>query len=175
MMSVNSVEAILAKASQVSWFSAAGRPECRASSDGAVADYLRACGGPERVLWLAGWDEAARVVRALDDESSFWRDEERSRRQALIAVQATARAEVLAEALRRLSILGYDAVRPAAPDEELARVGSGAALWTLAEAITWATVEDVLAPLPNPFLSKLRLFELGHWPLGLWQGAVAVM
>ena len=77
--------------------------------------------------------------------------------------------------LHRLSILGYDAVRPAAPDEELARVASGAALWTLAEAITWATVEDVLAPLPNPFLAKLRLFELGHWPLGVWQGAIAVM
>jgi len=52
---------------------------------------------------------------------------------------------------------------------------SGAALWTLAETITWATVEDVLAPLPNPLLAKLRLFELGHWPLGVWQGAIAVM
>jgi hypothetical protein len=175
MMSVDSVEAILAKVPQVSWFSAAGRPECRASSEGAVVDYLRLCGGPGRVLWLAGWGEAARVVRALDDESSFWRDEDCWRRQALIAVRATARAEALAEALHRLSILGYDAVRPAAPDEELARVASGAALWTLAEAVTWATVGDVLAPLPNPFLSKLRLFELGHWPLGVWQGAIAVM
>jgi len=175
MTSVNSVEAILAKVSRVSWFSAAGRPECRASSQGAVADYLRSCGGPGRALWLAGWDEAARVVRALDDESSFWLDEERWRRQSLIAVQAAARAEALAEALHRLSILGYDAVRPAAPDEELARVASGAALWTLAETITWAAVEDVLAPLPNPFLAKLRLFELGHWPLGVWQGAIAVM
>jgi len=57
----------------------------------------------------------------------------------------------------------------------LARVASGAALWTVAEAITWAVVADRLAPLENPFLPKLRLFELGHWPLGLWQGAIVVM
>ena len=63
-MSVDSVEAILAKVPRVSWFSAAGRPECRASSQAAVADYVRLCGGPECALWLAGWDEAARVVRA---------------------------------------------------------------------------------------------------------------
>jgi hypothetical protein len=127
------------------------------------------------VEWLAGWDEAARVVRALDDATSFWRDEDRWRQRALAAVQAAARTEALADALHRLSIVGYDAVRPAAPDEELARVAGGAALWTLAETITWATVEDVLAPLPNPFVPKLRLFERGHWPLGVWQGAVAVM
>jgi hypothetical protein len=172
---VDSVDSILAKVPRVCWFSAAGRPERRVPSGGAVADYLRACGDLQRVQWLAGWGEAARVVRALDDQSSFWIDEARWRKQALAAVEAAGRTETLADALHRLSILGYDAVRPAAPDEELARVAAGAALWTLAETITWAVVADVLEPLPNPFVPKFRLFELGHWPLGLWHGAIAVM
>jgi len=172
--SVDSATPILAQVPRVPWFGAVGRPECRASSHDAAADYARACGGPPQVEWLGGWDEAARVVRALDDTSSFWSDEARWRQQALTAARTSGRSASLAEALHRLSVLGYDAVRPAAPDEELARVAAGAALWTLAEAITWAVVDDLLAPLPNPFLPKLRLFELGHWPLGVWNGAIAI-
>jgi hypothetical protein len=172
---VDSVETILASVPRICWFSAAGRPERRASSRGAVADFLRACEGAPRVEWLAGWDEAARVVRGLDDASSFWIHEWRWRQQALAAVEAAGRTVTLADALHRLSILGYDAVRPPAPDEELARVAAGAALWTLAETITWAVVADLLEPLPNPFVPKFRLFELGHWPLGLWRRAIAIM
>jgi hypothetical protein len=82
---------------------------------------------------------------------------------------------MLNDMLHRLSIAGYEAVRPVATSEELARVASGAALWTVAEALTWAIVEDLMAPRPNPFLTKLRLFELGHWPLGVWQGAIVVL
>jgi hypothetical protein len=115
------------------------------------------------------------VVRGLDEQTAFWTTEERWRRQALEAVRAAGRTEALAEALHRLSVIGYDAVRPAAPDEELARVASGAALWTVAQALTWTVAADVLAPLPNPFLPKLRLFEQGHWPLGLWQEAIVVL
>jgi hypothetical protein len=114
------------------------------------------------------------VVRGLTDTTGFWSLEQRWREQALKAVQAAHRSEALAEALHQLSILGYEAVRSVVADEELARVASGAALWTLAEALTWATVDDILAPLPNPFLPKLKLFELGHWPLGLSQGSIVV-
>jgi hypothetical protein len=172
---VDSVAAILARVSVVPWFKAAEQPAQSATNQAAIADYLRTCGGGFPVRWVSGWAEAALVARGLDEESSFWRLENDWRQQALNAVHAAARTMALAEALHRLSLLGYDAVRPAAPDEELARVASGAALWTVAEAITWAVVADLLTPLANPFLPKLRLFELGHWPLGLWRGAIVVM
>jgi hypothetical protein len=174
---VDGVEAILARVPLVPWFRAAERAEAGGleASDAAVREYLRVCGGPSRVHWAAGWDEAARVVRDLDDVSSYWVAEEGWRQEALRAARGAARTEVLGEALHRLSVLGYDAVRPAAPDEELARVASGAALWTVAQALTWAVAADLLEPLSNPFLPKLRLFERGHWPLGLWRGSIAVM
>jgi hypothetical protein len=110
----------------------------------------------------------------LDDTTGFWTIEQRWRELALAAVQAANRSEALAEALHQLSVLGYEVVRPAVADEELARVASGAALWTLAETLTWAVVEDALAPRTNPFRPKLKLFELGHWPLGLSEGAIVV-
>jgi hypothetical protein len=172
---VDTVAGILERVPHVPWFSAAERPAGQGADLASVEDYLQACGGGFALHWAEGWAEAARVVRGLDDASSFWRVEEHWRRQAVTAVDAAGRSEVLAEALHRLSVLGYDAVRPRAPDEELARVASGAALWTVAQAVTWATAADCLEPLANPFLPKLRLFERGHWPLGLWQGAIVVM
>jgi hypothetical protein len=172
---VDPVEAILERVPRVPWFGAVERSERDMADLVMVADYLKACGGGFPWRWAAGWGEAARVARDLDEAAAFWGVEERWRRQAVEVVDAVGRTDALAEALHRLSVVGYDAVRPAAPDEELARVASGAALWTAAQALTWAVVADRLEPLANPFLPKLRLFERGHWPLGLWQGAVVVL
>lgn len=172
---MESAEAILATLQQIPWFAAANRYQPDARSQAALADYVHSCGGECSGRWANGWEEAAMVVRDLDDFSSFWQVEERWRKQASLAAQEAGRADMLAEVLHRLSVLGYDAVRPAAPNEELARVASGAALWTMSQALTWAVARDVLAPRPNPFLPKLRLFELGHWPLGIWRNAIVVM
>jgi hypothetical protein len=172
---VESAEAILAKVPQVPWFRAAEYAARDEQSQAALADYRRSCGGDWPGHWAASWDEADRVVRGLDDAASFWQIEDHWRKQAALTAQAAGRTGVLADMLHRLSVAGYDAVRPDAPNEELSRVASGAALWTVAEALTWAVAEDLLAPRPNPFLPKLRLFELGHWPLGVWQGAIVVL
>lgn len=172
---MESAEAILAKVPQVPWFRAAEHAARDEQSQAALAAYLRSCGDEWPGHWAAGWDEVGRVVRGLDDAASFWQTEGRWRTQAVAAAETAGRTETLADVLHRLSVAGYDAVRPNAPNEELARVASGAALWTVAEALTWAVVEDLLAPRPNPFLPKLQLFELGHWPLGVWQGAIVVL
>jgi hypothetical protein len=174
-VNVTSAEAILAMVSQVPWFCAATTPARGETSQAALADYLQSCGNHWPGRWADGWEEAARVVRGLDDTSSFWLSESQWRKHALAAVRASERNELLADMLHRLSIAGYEAVRPQAPSEELARVASGAALWTAAEALTWAVVADLLAPQANPFRPKLRLFELGHWPLGVVRGSIVVM
>jgi hypothetical protein len=171
---VQSAEIILSRIPGVAWFSAAERQERDEHSHSAMSDYLRSCGNEWPGRWATGWEAAAKVAVELDDATSFWRTEERWRQQAVSAARQAGRADALAELLHRLSVIGYEAVRPAAPNEELARVASGAALWTVAEAITWAVVEDIL-PLANPFTSKLRLFELGHWPLGVERGSIVVL
>lgn len=170
---MESVEALLAMVPRVPWFEAVGRVDRRERNSLAVQEYLQACGGEWPVRWSANWEEAGKVVRGLDDVSGFWLMEQRWREQALAAVHSAGRSETLADALHHLSISGYESVRPVVADDELARVASGAVLWTFGEALTWAVAQDVLA-LPNPFRPKLKLFELGHWPLGLSQGAIVV-
>ena len=118
------VEAILAKVLQVPWFCAAEHTIRDAQSQAALADYLRSWGNEWPGTWAAGWEEADRVVRGLDDAASFWQIEDRWRKQAIAAAQAASRTEKLADVLHRLSVAGYDAVRPAAPNEELARVAT---------------------------------------------------
>jgi hypothetical protein len=172
---VQSAEAILGHIPRAPWFRSAQHADRDEQSQTALAVYVHSCGDQWPGRWASGWDEAARVVRELDDTSSFWFAEDKWRKEAQVAAQAAGRTDILADALHRLSIAGYEAVRPAAPSEELARVASGAALWTVAEALTWAVVEDLLSPRDNPFMPKLRLFELGHWPLGTWQGAIVVL
>jgi len=169
------VEAILAKVLQVRWFAAAGRGAADEADSDAARNYTAACGHPSPVRWLTDWDEARHVVRDLDDESSFWRQEELWRRRAVEAAQAAGRGGQLADAMHRLSVAGYTEVRPNIADEELARVASGAALCTASGALTWLVAEDLLLPQANPFLTKFRLFELGHWPLGKYRGSIAVL
>jgi hypothetical protein len=172
---VDRVETILARIPQVRWFGAAGLGAESEISGAAARGYVAACNQSLALHWAADWNEARQVVRGLDDELSFWRQEETWRRHAAEAAEAAGRSEQLAAAMHRLSVAGYEAVRPVLGDEELARVASGAALCTAGAALTWSVVEDLLSPQPNPFLAKLRLFELGHWPLGKWQGAIVVL
>src|SRR6185436_20526904 len=99
---VDGVEAILAKISHVRWFAAAGRGAGSESSRGAARAYAAARDRALPVRWEAGWDGARAVVRGLDDEASFWRQEEAWRQQAAKQAEAAGRAERLTEALHRL-------------------------------------------------------------------------
>jgi hypothetical protein len=175
MRHVEALEAILVQLPRIAWFSAAGSVSERPACAAAVAQYLAAGGREAAVRWAESWDDAQRVVRGLDDRSSLWTQEEAWRGEALAAAQASGRSDLLADALHRLSALGYEVVRPALADEELARVASGAALWTVAQALMWASAEGLLAARKNPLLPKLRVYELGHWPLGLSEGAFVVL
>lgn len=168
--------ALLDRIREISWFSAVGSAVGREPCVGALFGYLAECGGGQPQLhWANGWAEAKDIVRQLDDNACLWMEEEQFRRRATLAAHTVQRDELLASVLNQLSELGYAAVRLDLPDEELARVASGAALWTAAQALTWTTVEDLLAPQENPFVPKLRIFELGHWPLGFSHAGYAIL
>jgi hypothetical protein len=123
---------------------------------------------------VQSWTEAGAVARALDDGAVLWAAEDEARHRALEALPSVGRSEALESALNELSETGYEYVRANHPDEELTRAASGVALWTASAAITWAMAEDRLRNEANPFLPKLRIFQLGHWPLGIREGAFAI-
>jgi len=181
------------------WFSGVGRCGDRRACGGLVAEYLKRCGLPQPDFrWIDDWDEAGRVARNLDAERALWTEEQAHRDRALDQVRALGRDAQLQDSLHELSIIGYEKVRPPGyekvrppgyedvrpegyekfrpemEDEELARVAAGAGLWTASLSLVWATVGDVLAPEPNPFLPKLEVFRMGNWPLGFEQGSFAI-
>ena len=124
--------------------------------------------------WIDDWDEAGRVARGLDAGRALWKEEQAVRDRALEQIRALGRDVQLQDSLHELSIIGYEKVRPEIEDEELARVAAGAGLWTASLSLVWATVGDVLAPEPNPFLPKLEIFRMGHWPLGFEEGSFVI-
>ena len=174
------------------WFSGVGRCGDRQTCAGLLAEYLQRCGGgplPE-LRWIDDWGEAGRIARSLDAGRALWKEEQAFRDRALEQVRALGREVRLQDSLHELSIIGYEKVRPGGyehvrpggyetvrpeiDDEELARVAAGAGLWTASLSLVWATVGDVLAPEPNPFLPKLEIFRMGNWPLGFEQGSFVI-
>jgi hypothetical protein len=152
-----------------------GTARNRAECETFLAHYLARCGRPgAKAEWIPAWKDAGAIARQLDDEAVLWAAEHELRGKALAEVESLARTEILETALNQLSEAGYEGVRPNYPDEELARAASGAALWTASGAVTWAIAEERLGSEDDPFAPKLRIFELGHWPLGMRSGSYAI-
>ena len=134
--------------------------------------YLAGLGLAEaECRWAKSWEEAGAAAADLRQEQRLWRREQELRDEALARVRAVGREDQLHELLNRLSIVGYERVRPEVKDEELARVAAGAALWTASQAIVWALADDPAENHDNPFQPKLEIFRLGRWPVGLERDA----
>ena len=144
------------------WFSAVGSCHDSYICGGLLLEYLKRWGVPQpEFRWIDDWDEAGRIAKNLDAGRALWREEHLHRSRALERVRSLGRDEQLRDSLHQLSIIGYEKVRPEIEDEELARAAAGAGLWTASLSLVWATVGDVLAPEPNPFLPKLEVFRRG--------------
>lgn len=159
---------IPALVAEIPWFSSVGSADGRDAAADWAGIYLSGLGLPEaECRWAGGWEEAGSVAAGLGQQDRLWRREQELRDEALARVRACGREDQLHELLNRLSIVGYESVRPEMEDEELARVAAGAALWTAAQAIVWALGVDSAGSHENPFQPKLEIFRLGRWPVGL--------
>ena len=159
---------IPALVAEIPWFSSVGNAEGRDVATHWAGVYLKGLGLPEaECRWAGGWEEAGVAAASLRQEHRLWRREQELRDEALARVRAAGREDQLRTLLNRLSIIGYENVRPEIDDEELARVAAGAALWTASQAIVWALGADSDEDVTNPFQPKLEIFRLGRWPVGL--------
>ncbi len=164
---------IPALVAEIPWFSSVGSAEGRDVATRWAGVYLKGLGLPEaECRWAGGWEEAGGAAASLRQEHRLWRREQELRDEALARVRAADREDQLRTLLNRLSIIGYEHVRPAIEDEELARVAAGAALWTASQAIIWALGADSAGIHENPFQPKLEIFRLGRWPVGLERDAL---
>jgi hypothetical protein len=154
------------------WFARVGLPLTPQESS-AIDELTRIVAplAPVAVTALASWQEAAAFVRATENDSAWW-DQEEEERESLWARAAELRTE--SELLQRLNAMsrGLEAeVRAAVSAAVTAADGTGAAIANDAVGMALlAAHQSALADMAGEgpdhrFVRKYQLFTAGRWPL----------
>lgn len=160
-------------AGRMPWFEHVGEHPGPVTMDTAER-YLDALGFPDaRVALVADWADAADAAESLDFDSPAWEVEEQLRATLTVEALEHLSEEALQVALTHVAASVQDAIRTSAEealvmgDEDIDRlrdlaVGSGIQACHQAALVLAAGAEE-----DHPFALKFRLFEGGHWPIGV--------
>lgn len=184
---LSAVRAFAEQAKRARWFTNLGEPH-----NGRVKlvarHFLDGLGYPQAdAIPVMSWDDALDAAASLDLNTEGWEAEEQLRaglvEQALAGISEQGMGVMLAHLSAELAPVLTELAEEAAyladePPEGLLdlMVGAGqqaanGAAWALAAAAVEAAQNDDLAlgseALDHPLMLKYRLFEEGHWPLGL--------
>jgi hypothetical protein len=166
---------LLSRISKVAWFSATGTSESKDECTNSLNQYLSALSIAKfPVYWAKSWMEAGELAYSMDVDSSLMLIEENLRKEALEKIRVQKREPLLKEALAQLTLSAYDHIRAPLVDEETGRVASASATMLLSAALTWIMIEDQPGNETNPFLFKFKIYELGHWPIGMRNGSFVI-
>ena len=158
---------------RIPWFAMVGQPLTGRETD-VARDYLDALGFPDAgMAALETWEDAADAALNPEIDTDWWEAEEQMR--AALTMEAVDRLGeealeiALAHVARRVaSAAGPQAEMAAAltggDDPEVIQAAVGAAALACHQA---ALVLAAGAEADHPFAHKLRLFELGRWPVAL--------
>jgi hypothetical protein len=158
---------------RIPWFAMVGQPLTRRDVD-VARDYLDALGFPDAdMVPLEDWDDAAYAALNPDVDTAWWEAEEQMR--AALTTEAVDRLgeDALGLALTHISNRVAAIVQPqiemaaaltGGDDPELLQAALGAAALACHQA---ALVLAAGAEPDHPFAHKLRLYELGRWPVSL--------
>ncbi|MGD8325746.1 MAG: hypothetical protein PVF65_02415 [Sphingomonadales bacterium] len=160
---------------RIDWFSRVGTPP-----DAMVArhaeDYLSSLGFPDiYVTPIDHWEDAAAAAESLDLNNPAWETEEQARATLIEDVVALYGEDHVADLLQPIEAVAVQVLDEAAlnimdqhrlQDEEIVRAAIGAAVQIchLAALVLLSGDEDLE---DHPFFHKFRLFEAGHWPIGI--------
>ena len=136
---------------------------------GELARRARAtpAGAVDLPLAVVGLDQGVDLSAAVD---RAWFDEvDRRRSEPRTALVAAGRGPQLEAALHVTMLLATEALDPSDDTDVDAHVASGAQLWLLGGAVTWA-----LAGITNPFGPWSELVAAGLWPIGPSGGQLVV-
>jgi hypothetical protein len=157
----------------VAWFATLGEPLSSAERDDAE-DYVSALGFPDAdVALVADWEEAEAAIRNPGWNSDWWEAEEQLRAGLIADAMEQIGEDELLVALTAVTSAASEVVHGAAAvaaaragvaDQALIRAAAGAATQGAYQAalVLAAGADDM-----HPFALKYRLFEAGHWPLGI--------
>lgn len=160
---------------RIDWFSRVGTPPDQIARQHAE-DYLLSLGFPDiYVAPLDFWEDAAAAAESLDLNSPAWEVEEQARATIIENVVGLYGEDYLAELLQPIEAVAVQVLDEAAinmmqqhrlKDEDIVRAAIGAAVQAchLAALVLLSGDEELE---DHPFFHKFRLFEAGHWPIGI--------
>ncbi|MCC3861686.1 hypothetical protein [Pseudemcibacter aquimaris] len=159
--------------SQTEWFHHIGEPiEQNLLKDS--RDYLEALGFPEGYpAEVLDWDDAIACLETNDWNSPAWEAEEQLAASLINEALEFIEEDVLEVALTNVTSKASEHITNAVEsasmrwgidDEEILRAAIGAAVQSCYQA---ALVIAAEGEEDHPFALKFRLFESGHWPLGV--------
>lgn len=175
---MDTLQQFLAMLKTIPWFGHVGEP-MNSEHRCLAVDYLAAIGFTEcSPAYLKSWEEAADVCLGLDSESP-WRMEE-ERLMELLGQQAEeavggpeALQTILTEIAAALSRLIPSRLNVLDSDEPIddglrdAAFGSAAHATQMTALMILAQQFDTPEALEHPAAIRFRIFELGHWPMGV--------
>ena len=158
---------------KTNWFSRIGE-ELNAQTLSAARDYLENLGFPESYpAEVPDWQEAITCLETNDWNSPAWEVEEQLAASLITDTLEFIEEDVLEVALTNITGKAADAITNAVEsasmrwgveDEEFLRAAIGQAVQACYQA---ALVIAAGEEETHPFALKFRLYENGHWPLGI--------
>ena len=162
------------------WFAAAGSP-LDTSERKDVAAYLTSLGITfQTIQETPKWSDARDTVNRKDFSPQWWKIEEKFRQGLTQQASAVLGEDMLHTRLTRISQNASDLLQGTASvalsrsdiaDAGLAKSAAGAA----SMAVHQAALALANCSGEHPFAAKFRLYQSGHWPLGLYDGVFHIL
>ena len=165
---------MLNRLSEIPWFSAVGSEQGQAEAEQAVKDagkHLEA--GDLQVVWLSK-DKLASLDEELNLASSLlWAKLAELPARIKEKAQQAGRESVISEVTDELSEgVFHEAFKGAfekleAYGQQVIQLAVGTALYVALLGALWEQFKDTPGWETNPYGLLLKVFETGHWPVGL--------
>lgn len=170
---------MLNRLSDIPWFSAVGSQQGQAEAEQAVKEvgsYFQT--GDLKVVWL-NKDKLASLDEELNLGSSpLWAKLSDLPTKIKEQAQASGRESAIQETLDKLTEQVYhDAFKGAfnaleSAGQQAVQLAVGAALYVALLGSLWDQFKDVSGWETNPYGLILKVFEAGHWPVGMSENQV---
>lgn len=160
---------------RINWFSRVGQPLDRNTRSHAD-DYLSSLGFPDIASTpVEFWEDAYSAAESLDLNNPAWEAEEQLRASLINDAAGLYGEEEINAFLQPIEAVAVQVLDEAAlnlmhqhriENEEILRaaMGSGVQICHLAALVLLSGDEELEN---HPFFHKFRLFEAGHWPIGI--------
>ncbi|MET3289205.1 UNVERIFIED_CONTAM: hypothetical protein ABID98_001775 [Brevibacillus sp. OAP136] len=168
------VHQLMTRLSEVPWFSVLGNESGRLDAEKALKEWTHHLNLEEfEIVWMTREQIPSFIENMNLSDSHVWSRIQDIPKKLSEKADATGRQTVMAEMLEivpeKLFHKAFDGAFPVLHEfgELVVKVAVGSVLYLFGIACLWEALSDREDPEPNPFLPLVKIFEAGHWPIGM--------